>query len=504
MTDPKQSFDRGSNTPARGSTTFPPESWDAFKSTALMPRFVTEHTSSLADRLAFLEGARALRLYGRKALVPQQLVIADVLNANARFTDILAPRRTTKTTSVLAWLVGRCLDREEYFCAYGMMTNQKKARQRFLKDVYAPLDREFPDKKARPFTLSKGNGQEGVSFHNGSSLQFFGPQPDDYRSEAFDVIVLDESGEADPDVAHEVLAAGAPTQDTRPDPMLVRAGTGGKYRKGNLLWDGLELGRAGAVRHAIADYSIEDTDISEMEWEQIAQLLLLSHPGIGNLTTLEAVHDDLNLMGRESFGREYFGMFDRASTDTLFDLQLWDSKGRKGALPQPPAKFALTLSVGANGGSASISAVWREKGVACVLLLAHDLGTGWVRKKAAHLALKYRTPLVYDGGLGSTGAEIEGIKQERPLPRLAPQTWPQVSTAAALLAKEIDAGNVRHWNQEPLNDAIRSVRRRGTPESKRWAFGSVGGSDITPLESISMGLRYYDELPKRAPLKPNF
>jgi hypothetical protein len=186
-------------------------------------------------------GATALGLIGRRnELHPQQLLLADVLSSGQRFTGVLMPRRSTKTTTILAWMIGRCLTREDFLCAYGVMTSQKKARDRFLKDVVPVLERVYPDPNTRPFKIVRANGQERLTFANGSILQILGPSGDDYRSDAFDVIVLDESGEAEPELGEEVLAAALPTQDTRPGAMLAVAGTAAKYRDGNLLWDELE------------------------------------------------------------------------------------------------------------------------------------------------------------------------------------------------------------------------------------------------------------------------
>lgn len=91
----------------------------------------------------------------------------------------------------------------------------------------------------------------------------------------------------------------------------------------------------------------------------------------------------------------------------------------------------------------------------------------------------------------------------RPAIRLTPQRWGDVSTAASLLTKEIQSENVHHWGEESLSSAVRLATKRGTRESKRWAFGRPSDEDdITSLEAAAIALRLFDEAPPRAALKP--
>src|SRR6185437_12516813 len=90
-----------------------------------------------------------------------------------------------------------------------------------------------------------------------------------FRSDAFDVIVLDEAGEAAGEQVQDILAAALPTQDTRPGAMLVYAGTAGKSQRGNMLWDGLVRAVEGDARSAaVAYWAPQNTLMEEVEaWE---------------------------------------------------------------------------------------------------------------------------------------------------------------------------------------------------------------------------------------------
>jgi hypothetical protein len=502
-------FENASQPPPVGRREVLPGLADWDWSDCISPRFVSEPDDSDEARLEFMRGAEAMGLVGRKkSILPQQYLLADVLNSNQRFTGVLMPRRSTKTSTILAWLIGRCLSREDYLCAYGHMASQKKARDRFLKDVVPILERVYPDAQTRPFKIVRANGQERLVFDNGSILQFLGPNEDDYRSDAYDVIVLDESGEAEPATGEDVLAAALPTQDTRPGAMLVYAGTAAKYRVGNLLWDELVSGRSGAPRHAILDFSAEDMDLEEftgMGWDQVAPLILESHPGVGNLTTLESVEDNFTNLSREKFAREYLGIFGTVGSKTGFlNLAAWTAGAQTGKKPTPPEHFRMALAVNLISTSSAIVAAWRnDKGQACLFVMDHGKGSTWVGGRARSKALKYKTPIVYDIGVAAVTAEVDKLKRTSPKPQLLPQKWPDVSTAASLLRNEIDAGNVIHWNQDPLTTAVTRAKKRGTPDSKRWAFGSIDrdDDDITPLEAAAMALRAYDDSKPKTPYK---
>ena len=443
----------------------------------------------------------------RKWLLPQQLLLVDFLNLGTRFMGIMLPRRSAKTTTVLAWLIGRCASREEYLCAYAMMTTQKKARDRFLKDVVAVIERIYPDEKTRPVKIVKGNGQERLEFPNGSILQFLGPNGDDFRSDAYDVIVLDEAGESTTEKTDDVLSAAQPTQDTRPGAMLIKIGTAGVYRAGQMLWDELEEGRAGTDRHAIMEYSAEDTLTEEdvADWDIVERIIVEVHPGLtmhGGITPLEAVKDNWKTLKPDKFIREYFGVFGMEGADArLVRMDLWDSLGIKGPVPlKAPDRFALAIGVHPDQLSSCAVAAWRDaEGRAVVGIIDQRKGTRWLPNRAIELARLYKTRIVHDT-IGPVLAEVQEIQQTRAGVRLEPQNTKQASTAAPLLIKEINNENLAHFNQPAMNEAARVVVKRRIGLSGAWAFRPLGNdysNDITVFETAALALRYYDEMPKR-------
>jgi hypothetical protein len=63
------------------------------------------------------------------------------------------------------------------------------------------------------------------------------------------------------------------------------------------------------------------------------------------------------------------------------------------------------------------------------------------------------------------------------------------------MVQEVEAGNVRHWGQQPLTDAALAVKR--VQMGAKWKFGRVSESaDITPMQAATLALRYFDAQPR--------
>jgi hypothetical protein len=452
-----------------------------------------------------MRGATLLGLVGgRKQLAPQQLLLSDMLAAGHGQNAVLLPRRSSKSTSLIAESLGRGQELDDYRVGILTMTTGKAGRSRFLKDVVPLLERRFPEKDSRPFKIVKSAGQERVEFHESGGSVAWLSSIEDLRGEAFDFVILDEAGEAEPGKVEESLAAALPTLDTRPGAQIVAAGTAGRYRGGNLLWDFLEAGRGGGA--GILEFSAPDTtSVEDIEsWETTAPLVLASHPGVGTLTTLESVERNWRAMKPDVFLREYLSIFGvEGASSTLIRPDLWAASADAAGLPEPPERFALAVAVHRDQTGASVTASWRDvKGKAHGLVLAHDRGTAWVVPKLHELAQKYSVPVVHDS-MGVVLVETEALAQKKPAVKFAPQTTRNVTTAAALLMKELENGKFVHHDQPVLNDAARlAVKRRIL---SAWGFGSADPmDDITALEAVAMGLRVFDQERPRRKIVPNF
>lgn len=513
-------FEGWSETPAIGSkeslsgTQLIPEilaNWNTLRDSGIKPLNVSKLDESETKRTEFLVGAHALGLIGgKKDLKPQQLLAADAINADNPYFGLLMPRRSTKTTAAFGVALGRCFERDGYLVAFTACTTGLKARARFLLDIVAPLRATFKSipPEAWPFRIYLSGGSERIEFDNGSIFMVLPPEGEKFRSDAFDMIIFDEAGEASPEMGVDLLEGALSTFDTRPGSQLLVAGTAAKYRDGNLLWDYLVDGRAKINRTGILEFAAPDSTTEEElhDWNIVKKLVLAAHPGIGTLTTLQTVRERWTKFHEKSpqkFAAEYLSIFGTAgATSGIFNLDKFAAGENKGKLPTPPASFGMAMVVHPDQLSSAIVAAWRVRGKARLLVLEYFDGTDQVGPRAVELSRKYRVGIAHDN-LGAVMVEVEAIARKRPKPKLLPQSFPQIKTAAALLVKEVEAGRVEHYGQDPLTEAIKLAKKRPVGPSA-WALGrKLPEDDIICAEGAAIALRVYDDTNTRPALKPS-
>jgi len=477
-----------------------PDVWVRVRDRALPPRVVSRVVSTVESRAEFLDGARMLRFHGDRAMrgrspQPQQLLVADVLAAGEPRNAILLPRRSSKSTTLIAVALGRARAREDYRVGILTMTTGKAGRSRFMKDVVPAVERSGLDDGT--YKVVRASGQERVEFHeSGGSVAWLSTM-DDLRGEAFDMVILDEAGEPDPQKVEDTLAAALPTLDTRAGAQIVVAGTAGKYRRGNLLWDWLELGRAG--RAGIVEYAMPDTvqDEDLDSWDTVEPLIVAAHPGIGTLTTLDAVRGNYETLPRRVFAAEYGGLFgDEGGTVTLFDPLKWARTGTDDTLPAPPERFALAFAPHPDQLCVSIVAAWRDDdGRAVLVQLDHLDGIDKAAPALLRYARKYRVPVTYDAGSQVGSLIVEKLTRSNPRPRLDPRVFADVKRAASLLVDEVERENIRHYREQViLTEGIhRTVKRKAG--DRGWLLGrdpKKPNDDITAVEASALALLAFD------------
>lgn len=520
-----ESFEKVVSTPVPATeTSFYPEpdafvplsvdTWEAHRDSGISPRFASSLDGSERSREEFLEGARMLGLNTkRKPLAPQQLVISDALGAELEdgrpacsTIGVLVPRRSSKTTSLVAVALGRCAnpERPEYLVGFTLATTGAKARARFRADIVGPLERLYPDPETRPFVIRKAAGSEAVEWPDGSRFSVLTPSGEAFRSDAFDLIIIDESGEASPELGEDLTAGARATQDTRPDGQYVVAGTAPAYRDGNLLFDVLKEGRAGARRTGIIEYSAPEPVTAEdyADWDIIRDITLQAHPGIGTLTTIDVMEERWHQYREkpQSYFREYLSIPGMAGQEgALFDYESWMLHAKPGAFPVVPQDAALAIAVHPDRLTSSIVAAWRDKsGRACLLQVKAAPGIDWVTDFAGALALKRKVPLVYDNK-GEVLVVAERLARLNPRPLRKPRGYKDVLTATALLLDEVEHGRIQHWNQNEFNDAVKCAVRR-THRGSTLIGRRLDSDNVTPVEAAALALHAYDSQPVKRPL----
>jgi hypothetical protein len=494
--------------------------WIELRDRGRSPLEQSDPVTSYQHRAEFLVGAWMLdkivppRLGGSLLdnLQPQMLMEADTLAAEHFANAILMPRRSSKTTSLWCVALGRTWMRPVYMVGYTMLTTAKKAGERFKLDVRDPILRKWRDKSTRPVKLTEGNGSLGVEYDNGSKLAILSPNGDDVRSGAYDLLIMDEAGEAEPEMWDDIVGAVVPSFDTRgPGAQLVYAGTGGKYRDGSHFWATLHAHDAGRLRYGVPD----DIDPERMEsWEAGAgDLISELHPGLDGLTTLEQIRRNFPILGPVRFALEYLGHFGHASgNDTIISMGEWGTTTVPGEPPSGVEPLALAFAVHPGGLWASVGVAWylpdenpdlaraawaldgddgdAEPPRVGFKLVHHQEGNARLPQTLWKFWKVLRIPIVYDGGAPQEKDIIgELTRLARPRPEIRGITFGEKSVAATKLLNALKHGQVAHWEQAPLDKAAAGAVRRTSGKSVLLGSPDTDPQfDVTPLEAFAAAL----------------
>jgi hypothetical protein len=500
---------------------FEEAAWIELRDSGIAPLVDTEMITTERARAEFLIGAWLLDKTwtpdGRGLMAnlkPQMLRVVDVLGGGRFKNAVILPRRSSKTTTLWCVLLGRCWLNEGHQAGYTMLTTQKKTAERYRLDVYTPVVKQWPSEDTRPIKVYKGNGKEHVEFANGSWLGILSPDGDAFRSGAYDTLVADEGGAAKVEMADDVKSAVIPAFDTRPGSQFIVAGTAAKYRDGNPLWDLLNDPKAGKVRFTVAD-SVTDEQLSAWEPEEdhpearVRELIEQMHPGVDSgLTTLAKIEENFGDLKLEQFAEEYLGLFGSVGASSgIFNQEKWALAGSGGEIPAllEVPRFTVAFAPHPDQRCVSIVAAWRdEDGKAVPDQLEWRQGIDWAAQKLLRIWLKYKVPIVYDGGSQVAQLIVETLNRGKQRPKLQPLTFVDVKKAASLVVDEVDRGNVLHYRQPEMDSAVQlAVKRKAGVNG--WALGRDPKSlndDITGAEAWSYAQLAYDlAKPKRAPRK---
>lgn len=460
---------------------------------------------SLVPRDVDLEPAILGSLRQGLMLFEQGLNVARVLEAKSPDgtpmypeVAVMIPRRATKTTSIWDVLLGRC----EMNPNYKIVTTAQdgtRARNRWYEVMRALRSGGFEDRGGK---IRESNGHEAFEWPNGSRLWVVTPHASSFRSEAADTIFFDEAGELSPEKSEDLMSGALPLMDTRPQGQVIIAGTPATVREG-LLWSSLESGREG--RSGIVEYSIRDDEPSVFYDESGKAVLNLEvlrrvHPGIGTLTTEAKIIERFNKMQLPQFEREYLCRFPLDNTAGAINLTKW-AHSQVDPIERP-SRVGIAFDCAYDGSSASIVFAWRDDdGRVFIELVAHRPGTVWVPRAAHEAGVKYRGSHVGHDDIGANRDPAEALNKLKPSTRMMRYQMKDIMGAAQRLVSEIHAGNVSHFGQVDLDEAVRNTSWRDIQNSGR-AFGSraQNAAAINPIVAASLALWTFDKQPKRTPI----
>lgn len=438
------------------------------------------------------------------SLFPQGLEIAAVLNAVDEDGHPLYPtaavevaRRSAKTTSVLAVLLGRCLNRPGYK-VINTAQDGLRARNK-LREVMRALKAGHFEAKGLG-KLFWSNGLERIDFTNGSSWIALPPDPSAFRSDAADAVLIDEAGELSPDKSDGLLAGVLPLMDTRPDGQVIIAGTPNTEQRAGLLWATLEDLRAGVPGvggvvyeagdfETFADLSDPDNPIYDLE------LLARVHPGIScGLTTARKVLSRLGPMGLAKWCAEYLCQWPRNAGASALDGDAWDACSSDAGLPPRPDRVGLAFDCDPDGGGAAVVAAWRDEQLHVHFeVIARRPGTDWLPKVCKEADVKHPKALgfAYDP-IGQNLEVAESMSRVPYRVRQRPLTMKHMVGAAARIEKVITKKAVVHYDQPDLTEAVKGATWRPVGVDGRLFARKASATSVAALVAASEALWAYD------------
>lgn len=426
-------------------------------------------------------GAKALGI----RLHPHQLELGTLLDEGCEITAIQWPRRAGKTTSVWAWMLGKAITSPGTLIAVTAQTRMK-ARARWA-EVAAPLERATSGDPHIRYSI----GSEQFEWVNGSRLWVVPPKPEAFRSDAADIVYVDEPQELDPDRSDELEQAVMPLLDTREPGQVVLSGTPGFARAG-WFWRALqdaaadEPGLRASVYAALEGDDTADHDV----WKRV-------HPGIGTLTTLEKMisrHRGFVRKGdTQKWDMEYMGLWP-GSTDRRALPEAGWLAGAQQEFMDRPERFGLAYDVSPDGTKASLVAAWRDSDDRPVVeLIAHGTAEQ-IGRKALEVYRSRKMKPTYDQ-MGYNLEVAEKLLRARPKPSLNPLTMKDMFTAAATLSKAVKTGELIHFDQPDMNAAAEATAWRNVGDNGQLFGRRASSGDITATVAASEALLAYDRMP---------
>ena len=422
-------------------------------------------------------------------LLPQGELVAGVLEAHRPdgrplYKDITVqiPRRSTKTTTIQAVLLGRCSARKGYKV---IQTAQDGTRASMVfMDMVRTMEMVDPrEPKERDWKVFASTGREYIQWKNGSRWWVGPPKASTFRGLAADVLFFDEAGEYDLALTAELHAGALPVMDTRPHGQIIKAGTPGLSRDG-LFWTSLEAARDAPEKYGIVDYSATDSEVISEDDAGNPDLWHRVHPGLAcGLTDLETIQQRWDTMDVPTFVREYLCVWPPDSNRSAFDLDAWRASG-VAALESPEGlPWALGYDVAIGASASALAAAWfDEDGHPHVQLLDHRSGAHWLPDELQKATGKHGVDVGYDNiGDNIAVAQAATRKPRFNTRHLKSLQLREVAAATAVVAASLDAGTFTHGEDAALDAAILNAVWRESNGSR--LLGRKHGKDISPIQA---------------------
>lgn len=440
-------------------------------------------------------GAFVAHLHGRP-WKPFHRTAADVIGETLptgryRYPIVVItfPRQCGKTTFVMDLAIGRGLQQRDYRAAYAAQTGHKTTENfgtRFTELEGGPL--------AGTVRLRRSAGTERITMPGRSYLKAFPPKPGALRSDALDLVIVDEAQEHDELLGQALDQTIIPTFTTRPRRQLIIIGTAGTDRSAYLRRY-LDTARTGAAGFALVEFGAPD-DVDFLDpatWP-------LYHPGLAyGLTDTDALQQGLTAMGPAGFLREYGNVWSRIGI-RLVDPADWSAVLVPPETARPSGRVCLAVHVEADRSAAAVG-VAAEQGYREITDARP--GVDWVVPRLLELQRTYTAPIALDR-YGATGTVADAL--DRVGANVMVMTALDVANATAGFldsvngAAQLEQPLLRIYPAAALTEAIDGAATRplGDTGGIAWSH-SLSASPIAPLVALCAAGWGYDHLPPEPP-----
>lgn len=345
-------------------------------------------------------GAFVAQVHGRP-WKPHQRLTADVigeLRPDGRYryplAVVLLPRQTGKTTLVLDLALGRCLAQTDYRAAYAAQTGHvttERMTERMAELGDGPM--------ASRVRVRRSAGTERVTLPGRSYLKAFPPKAGALRSNALDLVIVDEAQEHGTALGEQLDLTILPTFTTRPRRQLIVIGTAGTDAS-----DYLRRYLA-AARDALPGYAVVEYGAQPGEDPDDEQVWVTRHPGVAaGLTDLDALRVARSAMGPAGFGREFLNLWSR-TRDRVIDPEDWAAVQDPAAEPAGPLCFGFDVLTDRAGAVIVVA-----DGTGYIEVVAQAPDTTWLVPRLLELQATHRAPIACDRW-GASGPAVDELKR---------------------------------------------------------------------------------------------
>ena len=367
----------------------------------------------------------------------------------------------------------------------------KTAKKSFQRLARYFEDDEHPELKALVEKIRRTNGEEGIYLKSGASIEFIARTNGTARGfDDIQLVIFDEAQEltdaqfdaimytlaASATGERQIIYTGTPPNEKSPGTVFART------RKSILKGD--------VRRSNWNSWAVEDCPPENATFKDVLDLVYQSNPSMGYLLDEEFTESEFAGGSVEGFAHERLDWWSpTGTTDTAIDEEAWmQLKVPRAPTDDEISKICCAAKFAPDGSRGTISIAVKQKDgpVYVEVVESRNLnsGSGWVaewindRKKRLAVA-------VIDGRVGAPAVVEKLNAMKFPKRAIKCPSSAQVASACSMIVDAVKSGNVCHYGQPALNDAMTKCAKRPIG-GDGFGFADTVEGDSTMAESVAL------------------